>query len=135
MVVKVRLEGLNIVPSNGRYYVYFRDTGESLLKGFTGTLDDLYRRLAESDMIGAYNARRKRNLNQIYAAGTLGSLVEWFETECPRYEKLGDATKKDYRTNGCAPSLTRRSIPLPRPRSTRCATAAPSRKRAASPTR
>ena len=97
MVVKVRLEGLNVVRSHGRYYVYFRDSGESLLKAFVGTREDLDRRLARPDMIGAYNARRKRSLTQTYAAGTLGSLVEWFETECPRYEKLGDATKKDYR--------------------------------------
>jgi hypothetical protein len=96
MVVRVGLKGLNIVPRRGRLYVYFRDTGELLLKGFEGNRAELEKRLAEPDMIGAYNARRKRDLKQSYPEGTLGSLVQWFENECPRYEKLADATKKDY---------------------------------------
>jgi hypothetical protein len=95
MVIRVRLEGLNIVRAKGRWYVYFRDGG-TLLKGFNGTREALETRLGEPDMIGAYNARRKRDLNQVYAEGTLGSLVSWFKTDCPRYEKLKPATRKDY---------------------------------------
>jgi hypothetical protein len=34
--------------------------------------------------------------NRVYAEGTLGSLVAWFKTECPRWDKLSDATRKDY---------------------------------------
>jgi integrase len=95
MVVTVRLEGLNIVRSRGRWYVYFRDGG-ALLKGFDGTRDALLVRLAEPDLIGAYNGRRKRDLNRVYPEATLGSLVAWFKTDCPRYENLGAATRKDY---------------------------------------
>jgi hypothetical protein len=98
MVVKAGLHGLNITngrKGSGRLYVYFRDTGELLLK-FDGTRAQLEKRLEEPDMLGAYNARRKRDLKQSYPEGTLGSLVQWFENECPRYEKLADATKKDY---------------------------------------
>lgn len=96
MVVTVRLEGLNIVRKpSGRWYVYFRDGG-ALLKGFEGGRADLIARLAEPDLIGAYNTRRKRRLTAVYAEGTLGSLVAWFKTDCPRWEKLSDATRKDY---------------------------------------
>jgi hypothetical protein len=96
MVVKVRLEGLNVVRARGRYYIYFRDGGEPLLKSFDGTRADLDRRLAEPDMIGAYNARRNRDLKRTYPDRTLGWLVEWFENDCPAYEKLAPATRKDY---------------------------------------
>jgi hypothetical protein len=95
MVVTVRLEGLNIIKARGRWYVYFRDGG-TLLKGFDGTREALMQRLAEPDLIGAYNGRRKRDLSVVYAEGTLGSLVSWFKTDCPRWDKLSDATKKDY---------------------------------------
>lgn len=95
MVVKVRLEGLNITNGRGRWYVYFRDGG-ALLKGFEGSREALLERLGEPDMIGAYNGRRKRDLARVYAEGTLGSLVAWFKNECPAYAKLGSATRKDY---------------------------------------
>jgi hypothetical protein len=95
MVVTVRLEGLNIVKARGRWYVYFRDGG-ALLKGFDGTRAELMARLAEPEMIGAYNGRRKRDLNRVYPDGSLGSLVAWFKADCPRWEKLSDATRKDY---------------------------------------
>jgi hypothetical protein len=96
MVVKVKLDGLNIVKARKRYYVYFRDGGVVLLKGFEGSRAELERRLAEPDLIAAYNAKRKRDLKQIYPEGTLGALIQWFENECPKYAKLADATKKDY---------------------------------------
>lgn len=95
MVVKVQLEGLNIVKARGRWYVYFRDGG-ALIKGFEGTREDLINRIAEPDMLGAYNGRRKRDLSRVYPEGSLGSLVAWFKNDCPRWEKLSDATRKDY---------------------------------------
>lgn len=95
MVVTVRLEGLNIVKSRGRWYVYPRKGGDALLKGFEGTRAQLMARLGEPDMIGAYNGGR-RDLKRVYADGTLGSLIAWFKNECPRWEKLSDATRKDY---------------------------------------
>jgi integrase len=96
MVVKVKLVGLNIVRARGRFYVYMRETGEPLLKGFDGSRADLERRLAEPDLIAAYNSKRKRDLKNVYPANTLGWLLEWFQNDCPNFEKLADATKKDY---------------------------------------
>lgn len=96
MVVKVKLEGLNIVRARGRFYVYVRETGDALLKGFDGTRDDLEVRLGEPDMIAAYNVKRKRDLRHVYPDKTLGWLVEWFTEECPKFTSKADATKKDY---------------------------------------
>lgn len=96
MVVKVKLEGLNIVRPRGKYYVYIRETGFTLLKGFDGNHDALMQRLSEPDMLASYNANRKRDLKHVYPEKTLGWLVEWFENDCPEFEKLADATKKDY---------------------------------------
>ena len=95
-MVKVKLNGLNIVRARGKWYVYHRDTKEILLKGFEGSRADLERRLAQPDLIAAYNNRRTRDLKRTYPEGTLGACVQWFETECPTYAKLADATKKDY---------------------------------------
>lgn len=98
MVVKVKLEGLNIVRARGRFYVYIRGTKEKLLGGFDGTRDELMKRLAMPDMIAKYNARRVRDLTRIYPEGTLGAIVQWFETECPKYQTLSEATKRSYST-------------------------------------
>ena len=95
-MVKVKLDGLNIVRARGKFYVYHRDTGKPLLKGFVGSHDDLARQLAKPDMIAAYNRHRTRDLKRTYPEGTLGGLVQWFENECPEYTILADATKKDY---------------------------------------
>lgn len=96
MVLKVKLDGLNIVKGRGKYYVYHRETGHPILRSFVGTRADLERRLAQPDMIAAYNARRKRDLKHTYREGTLGALIQWFENDCPRYQNLSPATKKDY---------------------------------------
>ena len=60
-MVKVRLAGLKIARSRGKYYVYVRETGDALLKGFEGDKAALLKRLAMPDMLGAYNIRRKRD--------------------------------------------------------------------------
>lgn len=96
MVVKVKLDGLNIVRARGKYYVYVRDTKEKMLGSFDGSRDDLMKRLAMPDMIAKYNARRVRNLSRTYDEGTLGAIIEWFQTECPKYKTLAEATRKDY---------------------------------------
>lgn len=95
-MVKVSLKGLNIVKARGRYYVYVRETGEKLLGGFEGDKKALVKRLEMPDMIQRYNAKRQRERRAKYPDGTLGALVTWFETECPEYRNLSDATKKDY---------------------------------------
>lgn len=98
MVVKVRLEGLNITKNRtgNKLYVYHRASGECLLRGFEGSRADLDKRLAEPDMLAAFNRLQKRDLKQSYPADTLGGLIQWFENVCPKYQKLADATKKDY---------------------------------------
>jgi hypothetical protein len=97
MVVKVKLEGLNVVKARGRYYVYVRATGEKLLAGFDGSRDDLLKRLKMPDFIAAYNAcRTVLEKKRTYTEGTLGALVYWFENDCPKYQKLAPATKADY---------------------------------------
>ena len=96
-MVKVRLRGLKIARARDKYYVYIRATGETLLQGFEGTKADLEKRLSEPDMIGAYNARRKRGPKS-YAEKTLGWLVAWYRDpdQCPEYKDLSDASKEDY---------------------------------------
>ncbi|TAV98454.1 integrase [Rhizobium ruizarguesonis] len=96
MVVKVKLEGLNVIKARGKWYVYVRATKEKLIGGFDGTRADLEKRMAMPDFIGAYNGRRKLTEKRTYADGTLGALVYWFENDCPKYQTLADATKKDY---------------------------------------
>jgi hypothetical protein len=98
MVVKVRMDGLNITKNRdgSKLYVYHRESGDCLLRGFEGSRADLEKRLAEPDMLAAYNRLQKRDLKHSYAAGTLGGLIQWFENDCPKYKTLADATKKDY---------------------------------------
>jgi hypothetical protein len=99
MVVKVRLEGLKIARSKGKYYVYIRATGDVLLKGFEGSKDDLVKRLGAPDMIGAYNARRKRDPAAVYPEHTLGWLVKWFTDpeRCPEFKALSATTQDEYK--------------------------------------
>lgn len=97
-MVKVRLQGLKIARARGKYYVYVRATGEALLKGFEGNKDDLRKRLAMPDMIGAYNIRRKRDPKS-YPEKTLGWLIAWFTdpTKCPEFGKLAGSTQEQYK--------------------------------------
>jgi hypothetical protein len=97
MVVRVKIVGLKIARNGaGRYYVYVRGSGRAILRGFEGDREALMRRLGEPDMLTLYNAHRKRDLNRVYAEGTLGALVAWFQTDCAKYQTLSDATKDDY---------------------------------------
>lgn len=119
MVVKVPLEGLNIVKARGRFYVYRRLTGEVLVKGFDGTRADLEKHLGSPEFLGAYNRPRTRaKAASSFADDTLGGLVHWFtngdidrkdaaEAETggdagdakagyPKWKKLAQATRKDY---------------------------------------
>jgi hypothetical protein len=95
-VAKVKLAGLKIARSRGKYYVYHRSTGEALLRGFEGSKADLLKRLADPDMIGAYNVRRKRDPKS-YPEKTLGWLVAWFTDpeQCPEFKALGETTRDE----------------------------------------
>jgi hypothetical protein len=115
VVVRVKLEGLNIYRARGKFYVYRRSTGEALIKGFDGEHADLDREMAKPAFVELYNRPRKR----IAAASdlpmtTLGGLVHWFtngdidpstitetageddKTGYPKWKKLAKATRTDY---------------------------------------
>lgn len=96
-MVKVRLKGLKIARARGKYYVYVRATGATLLAGFAGDKAALLKRLEEPDLIGAYNGRRQRG-SKSYAEKTLGWLVAWYRdpAQCPEYKDLSSASKEDY---------------------------------------
>lgn len=95
-MVKVRLKGLKIARSRGKYYVYVRATGAALLQGFEGSKADLEKRLAQPDMLGPYNAGRKRDPKS-YPDKTLGWLVAWYQSDdCPEYRDLAPATRENY---------------------------------------
>jgi integrase len=97
-VVKVRLEGLKIVRARGKYYVYARSTGEAILRGFQSNKAALLKRLAEPDMIGAYNVRRPSG-PRTYPEQTLGWLVAWFTdpARCAEFKELSEVTQEQYR--------------------------------------
>jgi integrase len=95
MVVRVRLKGLKIARSRGKWYVYHRASGEALIRGFEGSREELTEKLESVETLGAYNARRTRT--RPYPEQTLGWLVNWFENEWPGFEKLATATQKQYR--------------------------------------
>lgn len=96
MVVRVRMKGLNIVKGRGKFYVYIRDTGDCLVKGFEGSRDDLLKHLASPEILQKHNSHALRKLKSKYADGTLGALVAWYQDECPEYQKLSESTKSDY---------------------------------------
>jgi integrase len=91
-VVKVRLEGLKIARARGKYYVYVRATGDAILRGFEGTPEALRKRLAQPDMIGAYNVRRRK---RAYPEQSLGWLVEWF-LKSNDFKGLSKTTQEEY---------------------------------------
>ena len=98
-MVKVKLEGLKIAHARGKYYVYVRETGEALLRGFDGDGTALRQRLAMPDMIGAYNARRRFKGPISYPDKTLGWLVAWFTDpeQCQDFKELAESTQHDYK--------------------------------------
>jgi integrase len=116
-VVKVKLEGLNIYRSRGKWYVYVRATGEALIKGFDGDRADLERKLASPEFIASYNRPRTRTRPaNTFAVDTLGGFINWFTIGdidrtaeqrkvedrfgnaegYPKWKRLAPATRKDY---------------------------------------
>jgi integrase len=98
-VVNVKLKGLKIVRARGKFYVYRRDTGVALLRGFEGNVEALRKRLAEPDMIGLYNIGRKRTAATTYAEKSLGWLVTWYTDpeKCEEFKDLADSTQAKYK--------------------------------------
>ena len=78
-MLKVKLSGLKIAHARGKYYVYLRATGETLLRGFDGDKEALLRRLSMPDMITAYNRPRVRARRaETFSVETLGGFINWF---------------------------------------------------------
>lgn len=96
MVVRVRMRGLNVRQSRGKWYVSIRATGDSLLRGFEGSRADLTARLEQPDMMQAYTRHLTRERRPVYERGTVGELAHWFQHECPRWDKLSQPTRNDY---------------------------------------
>lgn len=109
MVVSVKLRGLNIVKSRGRWYVYRRGGGEALLSGFKGTRTELLARLEDPNLMQAYNRPRlARQLAASFPIELLGGFVHWYTCGAiddakegdvegyPKWWKLAEATRKDY---------------------------------------
>jgi hypothetical protein len=73
-----------------------RATGESLFKGFEGSRAQLEKAMASPEFLHRYNTAKTRDRRPVYAEGTLGDIVAWFKGECPRWDKLSEASKEDY---------------------------------------
>lgn len=95
----VKLKALKIARARGKYYVYRRETGEVLLRGFKADNAALMKRLGEPDMLGLYNAWQKRAKKISYPEKTLGWLVEWFTNpdQCPEFKALSEVTQDEYK--------------------------------------
>lgn len=95
MVTLVKLKGLNIRQSRGKWYVSLRATGETLLKGWEGTRVGLNAEMASPEFLRKYTVAKTRDRRPTYSEGTLGSLVAWFK-ESQRWKGLSDASRQDY---------------------------------------
>jgi hypothetical protein len=96
MVTKVRIKGLNVRRARGKWYVSLRSTGESLIKGFEGTREQLDRKMSSHDFRASLVAAENKDRSPTYSDGSLGSIIKWFKTECPRWDKLAEASREDY---------------------------------------
>jgi len=93
----VKLKGLNTRRNaTGRWYVSLRATGASLVSGFVGSREDLDRHMGQAEFLGAYTAALRRGKRIVYPDGTLGALIDWYETR-EAWTKLRPRTQADYR--------------------------------------
>ncbi len=109
MVVRVKFKGLKIANARGKYYVYRRETGEPLIKGFIGSRAELLQKLEDPEFIQVYNRPRllKRRAGD-FPIETLGGFIHWYtcgaiddakESEVdgyPKWWKLAKSTRDDY---------------------------------------
>ncbi|MCP4099692.1 MAG: tyrosine-type recombinase/integrase [Planctomycetaceae bacterium] len=93
-MTKVKLRGLNIRRSKGKWYVSIRRSGESLIKGFDGSRKELDKHLASSKFLMEYSARKTKGT--MFPDGTLGNLIDWYKAETNRWSDLKPRTKADY---------------------------------------
>ena len=92
-MTRVRLKGLKIYARNGRWYAYFRETGQKLDGGFKGSKAEFLARLATPAMLSAYS--RSIDAQPIRGHGTLGSLIDFYKTK-PKWRDLSPRTQADY---------------------------------------
>ena len=88
MVVRVKFKGLKIANARGKYYVYRRETGEPLIKGFIGSRAELLQKLEDPEFIQVYNRPRllKRRAGD-FPIETLGGFII---TQLPEAPVPGD---------------------------------------------
>jgi site-specific recombinase XerC len=116
MVLRVKMAGLKVYQSRGLWYVYRRETGEALIKGFRGSREDLDKKLAEPDFMQAYNRPRLlKRLASGFPVEALGGFIHWYtngdidrpirewtdnpsnvEGCYPKWPKLAKSTRQDY---------------------------------------
>lgn len=94
MVTKVKIRGLHKKQAKGKWYVTIRATGETLVKGFEGSKQDLEKYLSTPDFLLTYSSHKTIRIT--YPEGSLGKLIEWFKTSTDRWDGLGARTKSDY---------------------------------------
>ncbi len=116
MVVRVKLEGLNIVKARGKWYVYPRAGGDAIIRGFEGTRAELVKLLGDAQPMDAYNRPRiiKRSAKS-FPIETLGGFIHWYtngdidadpkvrqanagklEDGYPKWQTLAASTRESY---------------------------------------
>src|SRR5258708_40125840 len=79
MVVRVKFKGLKIANARGKYYVYRRETGEPLIKGFIGSRAELLQKLEDPEFIQVYNPPRLRKRRAgDFPIDTPGGFIHWY---------------------------------------------------------
>jgi hypothetical protein len=121
-VVKVKLSGLKVAHARGKYHVYLRATGETLLKGFDGDKDALLRRLSMPDMLAACNRPRDRARRaETFSVETLGGFISWFTNgdidrtaeERKAEDRFGDSPEGYPKWRTKLAAATRKDYPKP----------------------
>ncbi|MEM7300700.1 MAG: tyrosine-type recombinase/integrase [Pseudomonadota bacterium] len=93
-MTKIKLKGLNIRQSKGKWYVSIRATGETLVRGFSGDRAALDKHLASAKFLMTYSARTTTKSS--FSEGTLGALIDWYKAETVRWASLKPRTQEDY---------------------------------------
>lgn len=89
----MRLKGLSIYQRRGKWYVYYRQNGKPLIKGFEGSRADLDKTLAQPAFLAAYAEIIDQPATKGF--GTLGGLFDFYKTK-GRWKKLAPRTQADY---------------------------------------
>jgi hypothetical protein len=88
-----RPKGLSIYQRRGRWYVYYRENGRPLVKGFEGSRDELEDLITGDDFQIEYAAITGEPRAKGY--GTFAGLVEFYKTK-DKWLRLADTTQRSY---------------------------------------